>query len=275
MGKIQKRLRPLLGTFVEIGAPAEEEQFAGASGFAFETILKVQNLLSFHDPKSQLSKLNQSFQQEIILDPVAVVALRLGRSMTQVTGGLFDFTLADEMVHKKYLPDHGGPLVADGASVQNLKIHGCKVFLQAPLRITLDGIAKGYAVDLAVKTLKAYGLKKGYVNAGGDLRVFGDWLFPIHRRNLLDQLEFLGDFKNTSVSTSAVREMDDQRFAGKIISRKGLHGPPQSGVFSVQAPSAWLSDALTKVVCIASGDQAQKLVDLLGAKIIGSVGTVE
>ena len=268
MGNNQKRMRPLLGTFVEIGAPASEEKFALASGFAFETILKVQNLLSFHDPGSQLSKLNQSFQEEIILDPVAVVALRLGRYMTKATDGLFDFTLADEMVRKNYLPDHGGPRVLEIANAQDVKIRGCKAFLQRPLRITLDGIAKGYAVDLALKTLKDYGLKRGYVNAGGDLRVFGDWQFPLHRRNSLNQLEYLGDFKNMAVATSAVREGEEQRFAGKILVRNGGKGSLRPGVFSVQSSSAWLSDALTKVVCIVPGDQAQKIVESFGGKII-------
>ncbi len=263
-------MRPLLGTFVEIGAPAIEENYEMACGHAFKIISKVQKLLSFHDPVSQLSKLNQSAQQEIILDPIAVVALRLGRSMTKATGGLFDFTLADEMVRQNYLPNHGGPRVSELAGPQDLRIQGCKVFLRKPLRITLDGIAKGYAVDLAVKCLKSYGLKQGYVNAGGDLRVFGDLQFPLHRRNSLNQLEYLGEFKNTAVATSAVREEDDEekRFSGKILVRKGVDYSPRPGIFSVQSPSAWLSDALTKVVSIAPSDQAQKIVESYGAKII-------
>ena len=270
MDKLQKRMRPLLGTFVEIGAPNLEENFESACPSAFEIILKVQQLLSFHDPESQLSKLNQSVQKEMILDPIAVVALRLGRYMTGVTGGLFDFTLGDEMVRQNYLPNHGGPRVLEIAGPQDLRIRGRKVFLQRPLRITLDGIAKGYAVDLAVKQLKASGLKQGYVNAGGDLRVFGRWPFPLHRRNSLNQLEFLGEFRNTAVATSAVSDdkNDDKRFAGKIIARTELYNSPRVGVFSVQSSSAWLSDALTKVVSIASSDQAKKIVESYGAKII-------
>ena len=75
MDPLQKRLRPLLGTFVELGAPAEEAAFVKASDNAFKVIEKVQKLLSFHDPQSELSKLNQSVNQEIFLDPISVVAL--------------------------------------------------------------------------------------------------------------------------------------------------------------------------------------------------------
>jgi thiamine biosynthesis lipoprotein ApbE len=41
------------------------------------------------------------------------------------------------------------------------------------LIVDLGGIAKGFAVDRAVKALKCAGLASGVVNAGGDLRVFG------------------------------------------------------------------------------------------------------
>ena len=78
----------------------------------------------------------------------------------------------------------------------------------------------------------------------------------------------MGDFKNTAIATSAVRAMDDSRFPGKIVSSKDSLMTPQIGIFTVQSPAAWLSDALTKVVCIASSDLAQKIVSSFGAQII-------
>ena len=41
------------------------------------------------------------------------------------------------------------------------------------LWLDLGGIAKGYAVDEAVRVLQRQGLRAGIVNAGGDLRCFG------------------------------------------------------------------------------------------------------
>jgi thiamine biosynthesis lipoprotein len=40
--------------------------------------------------------------------------------------------------------------------------------------ISLGGIAKGYAVDIAVKTLSENGIKSALVDAGGDIRVIGN-----------------------------------------------------------------------------------------------------
>jgi thiamine biosynthesis lipoprotein len=47
------------------------------------------------------------------------------------------------------------------------------VTCQAPLKLDLGGVAKGFAVDRAVKALRAAGCDAGLVNAGGDVRVFG------------------------------------------------------------------------------------------------------
>lgn len=42
------------------------------------------------------------------------------------------------------------------------------------VKIDLGGIAKGYAVDRAITTLKSIGIKSAIVNTGGDLRAIGD-----------------------------------------------------------------------------------------------------
>lgn len=47
------------------------------------------------------------------------------------------------------------------------------------MAIDLGGIAKGYAVDQAVASLRASGVTSGLVNAGGDLRAFGPRSWPI------------------------------------------------------------------------------------------------
>jgi thiamine biosynthesis lipoprotein len=55
-----RRARPLLGTFAEVEAlglvePAPERAVA----YAFEAIERVHRLMSFHDPDSDISRLNR------------------------------------------------------------------------------------------------------------------------------------------------------------------------------------------------------------------------
>jgi thiamine biosynthesis lipoprotein len=46
-------------------------------------------------------------------------------------------------------------------------------FRQPGVSIDLGGIAKGYAVDRAIERLRAMGIERALVKAGGDLRVIG------------------------------------------------------------------------------------------------------
>ena len=49
--------------------------------------------------------------------------------------------------------------------------------MPALTKIDLGGIAKGFAVDLAIHTLRQYGIKYAVVNAGGDSQVNqAEWL---------------------------------------------------------------------------------------------------
>src|SRR2546421_10195384 len=48
------------------------------------------------------------------------------------------------------------------------------VMCRSPVALDFGGIAKGYAIDRATDALLARGCAAGLVNAGGDLRVFGD-----------------------------------------------------------------------------------------------------
>src|SRR5437773_2883272 len=68
----------------------------------------------------------------------------------------------------------------------------------------LDGIAKGFAVDRAVECLQDAGIAAGVVNAGGDLRVFGDELEEIYLRlpQRPAQLLRLGHLRNAAIATS-------------------------------------------------------------------------
>src|SRR3954469_19892238 len=70
---------------------------------------------------------------------------------------------------------------------------------------SLDGIAKGFAVDRAVDRLLEEGMESGVVNAGGDLRVFGDAFESLHIRapGMPDRLIRAGDIRHVAVATSA------------------------------------------------------------------------
>jgi thiamine biosynthesis lipoprotein len=132
-------------------------------------------------------------------------------------------------------------------------------FRQPGIRLDLGGIAKGFAVDQAVSALQKRGIKSGLVNAGGDLRAFGAHAFPVgirdpHRPgNILMSLRI----RDRALATSA-HYFADRLNAGALV---GPFVDPKLGrvqgkfaSVSIEAKTALVADALTKIVMLDPGN---------------------
>lgn len=260
-----KRMRPMLGTFVEIGAQSAHAVPESAVDAAFAAAEQVQALLSFHDAKSDLSRLNQAGGKAVTLHPLSLRVLRLAQNMNRVSGGLFNCTVGGDLVRLGVLPDHGCGASLVCGTADDIELHGTTARLRHTVLVTLDGIAKGYAVDCAIRALKRRGVAAGWVNAGGDLRVFGDIVLPIHRREIDGSHTALGGLREAAIATSCVRESHDATFPGWIV---GVSGAPATGVWSVLARTAWRADALTKVASLADEGRRASLIRKLGGRLV-------
>lgn len=268
-----RRMRPQMGTYVEIGTLTSSSDVDLAFIFdqAFGAIENIQNLLSFHDPKSDLSRLNYSFGEFVTLSRPSLQVLRLAKVVSAVSRGLFNPTMGVYLQSLGVLPEHSDhyqtacPSVMAG-TCDDIEIQGPKVRLRRPLCVVLDGIAKGYAVDCAIKTLRAQGLSNGWVNAGGDLRVFGDIVLPLQIRTEFGLSESLGGIRNCAVATSVVTKKPSKDFPGRIVSAVGR--APQVGTWTVMASSAWRADALTKVASLCTDQERESIIENLGGRCL-------
>jgi thiamine biosynthesis lipoprotein len=266
MGRLQ-RMRPLLGTFVEIGveAGASGLDLAGTIDNGFDEIEHAQALWSFQSPDSELSRLNAAHGQAVKVHRRTARLLGLARAMTARSDGLFDCTLGGALVDAGVLPDHGGPPAMPRGTAEDIELGIDWARLKRPVRITLDGIAKGYAVDLAVAALRHHGAKAGWVNAGGDLRVFGEWVLPVSRREADGRLTPLGGLRAGALASSGT-DHEPGRFPALLLGRGERRLP--RGVHSVLARSAWRADALTKVAAAAPAGERAARVRALGGCLI-------
>ena len=251
-----RRCRPLLGTFVEISAThtstLEAHRVIDA---AFDEVALVHRRMSFHDPDSDVSRVNQkALDHAVVVHSATFEVLRWARSIAESSDGCFDVTVADELVRRGMLPRPSSPHEpsADG-SWQDLELlGGHRVRFHRPLWIDLGGIAKGYAVDRAIERLGALGATQACVNAGGDLRVMG----PATERILLrpaaasDRPAAVVELANGGLASSSGvgARRDPERFPGLHV--HGTHrGRMGSRTFvCVMAKQCVIADALTKVV---------------------------
>lgn len=260
-------MRPLLGTFVEVCARSSDAH-AAIDG-AFASLDRAQSLWSFQDPRSELSCLNGAPGRQVPLASDTVRLLKLAKALMQSSGATFDCTVGGLLVHQGILPNHDAlaDLLPRG-DARDIELGANWGRLLRPVRLTLDGLAKGYAVDLAVRALRRHGAVAGWVNAGGDLRVFGDMSLPVGRRELDGRFISLGTLRDAALASSQAKTSleADADFPACIVARPGEAAHP--GLWTVLARSAWRADALTKVAATAPWGQREALVRRLGGQLV-------
>lgn len=240
-------MRPLLGCFVEVVLPQTLVTQAAFCA-AFTRIELIQKLLSFHDAGSDLSRLNSAQSQAVACHPLSLKCLRLAQAVARVSGERFNSTLGASLIRRNFLPAHDyqqryGVQLLDCGKWQDIELTATTARLARPVLITLDGIAKGFAVDSAIAEIKRTGINQGWINAGGDIRVFGDVVLPIAVRDHQGKEHLLGGLQNAAIATSTSIATPD--FPGVLLNGEAQDLLPMTS--TVIAHSAWRADALTKV----------------------------
>lgn len=265
--------RPLLGTVVDIAAEGPAGSLRAAIEAAFASLTQIQQLMSFHDPKSDVSRINGSEADcEICIDPQTYRVLEFARRLSDVSEGTFDVTIAPSLVKNGFLPKPTPETAPTGATYRDLQLlPGDRVGWRRRGWIDLGGIAKGYAVDCAIAALRRHGVTTAIINAGGDLRCFGTPQ-SIHLRHpdeptTLMHLGFLADaaFATSAGYFSSV-ESDGRRINPLVDPRQRIC-VSWDGSISVAACDGMTADALTKVIRLKP-DSAPDILDHFGAQAI-------
>ena len=239
------------------------------AGFAL--VEDIHRLMSFHESGSDVSALNRGASTAPLgVSPLTYSVIRFGVEVSAASAGVFDLTVARQLVDWGFLPrPENAPDPDPAATWRDIELlDDNRIRFHRPLWIDLGGIAKGFAVDCAVEKITALGAVQCCVNAGGDLRVAG----PAAERVLLrtdaardtvpaDTVPVL-ELDNGSLASSSGREQ-------RRVHRNAAVGPHVDGLrgattgldsfVSVVAPRCIVADALTKVV-LAQGEDAERLL---------------
>ena len=263
------RTQPLLGTFVSIRIDEDSDAAQVAVDSAFARIAEVQHCMSFHDRNSELSQINRSansMPQRV--SPLLHRVLRASLAMAHASRGNFDPTVAGRMVALGQLPAPSDSAIDPRASWRNVRLtRDGRVHFERALYMDFGGIAKGYAVDLAVRTLRQHGIVSGTVNAGGDLRVFGG-MQTIRVRDPAEPTQSIAlvEVCNAAVATSAGYFSADDKHTDLINPHDGASMGQDSSVTVVARRAIW-ADALTKIV-LASPTEALPLLKKFRASAV-------
>ncbi|WP_052223281.1 FAD:protein FMN transferase [Novosphingobium malaysiense] len=263
------RCRPLLGTFVEVTVP---EEAAPAIDAAFAAIARVQALMSFHAEDSDLARIRQATPGQIVaVAPETAEVLRLAQDLHRASDGLFDVTIGRELVRGGFLPaPRSRRRTLRWGTGADIEILECgQVLCSRPVLIDLGGIAKGYAVDCAVTALKKAGASEGLINAGGDMRMFGNRAWPVALRDADGTVRKEIELTDRAVATSANLNNRRRRW-GRIFTphigfdRKALVCKER---VTVVADRCAIADAMTKIA-MADRDMARRLLETRGGFVL-------
>jgi thiamine biosynthesis lipoprotein len=250
-----RRCRPLLGTFVEITARGGDERLlARGIEAGFDAIARVSRLMSFHDPLSDVSRMNrEAFPKGVSVHPWTWQVMRAAKRFAEESHGAFDITVAPLLTKWNYLPDRSYQFSPTATSRDIFLRRHYEVFFCRNLIVDLGGIAKGFAVDRAVEALKDNGVRAGIVNAGGDLRTFGPASQLIHLRHPTDPACAAGAvrLRERAMATSGIyfeRRKHHGRYVSPLLDGSTGQSVRELISASVAAAECMVADALTKIV---------------------------
>ena len=253
---------------------------------------RIDRLMSPYIEASELAQLNARAHQEPVRVSEELYRLvRLSLQHGEWSGGAFDITFASVGFRYDYrngvMPDANtlkqATQLIDFYSVELVENTREIRFRKPGVKIDLGGIAKGHAVDNAIRYLYREGIRHGIVSAGGDSRIIGDrlgrpWILGVKNPRGEDHVVTL-PLEDVAISTSG----DYERY---FIDQQGVRhhhilnpksGKSASSVSSVTilGPDATMTDALSTTVFVMGVKQGLDYVNRLpdvSAIIIDSDG---
>jgi thiamine biosynthesis lipoprotein len=164
---------------------ADERGAAEVTRDVFAEFARIAALMTTWTEDSAVSRLNAAAgRKAVVIDDEVFTVLEAALAMTKLSSGAFDVTVGAYQGLWKFDQDKDGTVPSDAEIAARLPLIGAKrLVLDAKkktarltkkgMRITLGGVAKGYAVDRAVALLRGRGFAHFIVQAGGDLYVAG------------------------------------------------------------------------------------------------------
>lgn len=142
---------------------------------------EVDGQMSTWLPDSDLMRLNAAPVGAWMAVPEGLgKVLRRGLEIGRASKGAFDIGMGDAVSAWGFGPDTADPRAIRAAAAKPrrpahevLELDGLRVRKLAPIRIDLNGIAKGHAVDRLAEALGSFGIRAALVGIDGEMRALG------------------------------------------------------------------------------------------------------
>lgn len=246
---------------------------------AFRLMEEIESKTSIHMDSSEVSRIVRNAGQNAVkVSEETIYLLKESAKISDQTDGAFDITIG--LIKELWGFDRIPFQVPDSGEIrkslahvnyQDVVIKDNTVMLRSsPMRIDLGGIAKGYIIDRAVALLEEKGMQSGIVEAGGDLRIWGNhpnrekWKIGIKHPRKANELIGILSTTAVSVATSGDYERffmkDGKRYHHLLDPKTGY---PASGCISatIVSENALLADAYATAVFILGPEKGMQFIE--------------
>lgn len=250
---------------------------------AFREAQRVDRLMSIYNPRSQVFQLNRDGVLDQP-DPHLLTVLAQARALSELTKGAFDITVQPlwrtfrEAAELGALPPQSSRLKAK--SRVNWERVACDseraYFLKSGMAITLNGLAQGYAADLARAAVRARGVENMLLDTGefvgrGARGEHRPWMLGVLDPREAGKLAARLPVDGRSVATSGDYESSftPDFVHHHIFDPATGESPQELASVTVLAPTAMQADGLSTAFMVMGARKAHALaarlpgVDLL------------
>jgi len=258
-----EQTEPHMGTLVRITIYSKD---ASPMRAAFDRVAELDEKLSDYKPESELNRLCRTHDQAVQISEDLFRVLEASQRLSQLSDGAFDVTIGP-VTHLWRVGKLADAETMARVGWRNMvldKKHRTVTLKFAGMQLDLGAIAKGYAGDEALKTLRGLGVTRALIAVSGDI-VAGD--SPPGTRGWRVGLEPAGGeilLHNAAVSTSGdseqSREIEGVRYSHIIDPKTGL-GLKSEIAVTVVARRGLDSDPIGTAVSVMGAERGRAVFE--------------
>ncbi|WP_170429900.1 FAD:protein FMN transferase [Ruegeria arenilitoris] len=233
-----------MGARVSVVLHAPEDQAKPALDQLRQLLPRLERLFSLYDSNSDLSRLNRSGRLDAP-HPDFVALLKQVGQVHSATSGLFDPT-----VQPLWLALARGEDPAPSRALlgwDRVQVSRQVVALEFGQALTLNGIAQGFATDMARQILQQSGLTRTLINIGEFAALGGPFRLGVEDPEF--GLVATRTLENRAIATSSPSALTLSADQSHILHP---NGKPRWSTVSVEADSAAIADAASTAFCLMS-----------------------
>ena len=274
-----KESKLLMGTTATITVVDQDKVKAEkAIEAAFAEIKRIEYLMSDFIENSQIGILNKKGRLENA-DPEIIYIITKSNYYSNLSNGAFDITVQPILdLYKKSFEELKRPPsdeeikeASNLINYTNIIINGSTIKLNKEgMKVTLGGIAAGYAIDKAADILEEKGIKHALIDIGGDIRAIGSkpgvpWRIALENpRNKAEYITIV-ELDNKSVATSGdyERYFEETKKFHHIINPKTGYSATDLISVTIIADKALDVDAISTSVFVLGPEKGLELIESL------------